>query len=155
MRLRQGGVQHVHLAVGGEQIGLVGGEQGLGGCKVRIRLLGILHGAGAGCGQGCVTVLVRCREGEARLFALQIGLRGGDFRLLKGELRLIVGDGRLGRRAIRLGGGKGGFVVARIDAGEELPLTDRLVLQHRDIGDIAADFGGDHARIGGEIGVVG
>jgi hypothetical protein len=126
--LGEGGVQHIHLAIGAEQGGLVRCERSAGCGEVGIGLIGGLDRAGTGRGEFLVAPLVLFGKGEARCIALDCGLRAGDFGLLKGEFGLVVGDGGLRRLRVRFGGGKCGLVVAGVNGGEQVALMDRLVV---------------------------
>src|SRR5581483_3537844 len=154
-RLRALAVEHLELLAGRDQCRLALLQLCVAGAHGRIGLLGTLDRAGAGLHQIVITGAFLLGEFLVGLSRLDLGRLLRDDRLLQLDLGIEVVHGGLRSRDIGMGLIQRGAEISVVDARQKLAGLDRLVVRHRDFGDVAGDLRRDDGGIGLHIGIVG
>ena len=130
-------------------------ERRLRAGDARLRLLRVLHAAGAGCGEIGVALVLLRGEGHRGLVDIDGRLGGVDHGLLNVELRLLARDRRLRRGDIGLGLVERDLEVAVVDPGQHLAGLHMLVIADQDPIEVAGNLRRDGGVVGLHIGVIG
>ncbi|KAG1537802.1 hypothetical protein G6F50_014791 [Rhizopus delemar] len=121
---------------------------------LRLRLLRVLHGAGAVAGQFAVALLVGAGQGQFGAADIDTGPGLFDQRALLGQCGLCIGQlctrvGQVGTRCLQ-----GHLVVAVVDARQHVAGLHGLVVVHLDAADEAGHLRCDYGEIRIDVGVV-
>ena len=141
---------------------LGGGQSGDGAVTVGGRLLETLLRAEIGLRELIGAVIFERGPLDLGLGALllrrsarHLRLRLGDDRALGVDLAREAGDGRVLGADAPARGVDGVPIVAVVDRGQKIALVDDLVVDHRNLSEVAHRLGGDDRGVGADIGVVG
>ena len=130
-------------------------DAGVGGRNLRRGVLGVLNRAIASRGEVAVALVLLLRENLVRLIDSNGAFGRVDQRVLRFNRAHLAVDQGLRREHVRLGLVERHFVVAVVDAGEDLPGFDGLVVLNQNLDEVARDLRRDGDGVGLHIGVVG